>query len=194
VKVTPAAAPRKPPSFRLQVELLDVEVGAVGARLVQNCDGCSDAQAAELLSDLVRRSVLETASRPRGVLEVRSQPPGATVFVDGTELGITPYRRVAFVGSHKLVLRHTGYRSEQLSADVLDGQKQHVEVALHPGSEPLNVVVVERERTPLYRKWWFWAALGGAAATAAAVTTGVLLAQKTPAERELPPATYMFMF
>jgi len=175
----PAPANDPGPAWRLHVELLDVEVGAVGARLTEECTSCSNSQAADKLADMIKRAVLESASRPRGVLEVRSQPLGATVFVDGTELGITPYRRAAFAGPHKLVLRHTGFRSEQAEAQITEGEKRHVEVTLSSGSDPVQVVVIEKEKTPLYKKWWFWVAIGGAAAAAAAITAGVVVGTRS---------------
>ena len=111
-------------AWKLSVEILDVEVGAMGAKLTEECAACTDKQAAEKLGDMVKRAVIECVARPRGGLEVRSEPSGAAVFVDGTELGITPYKRVTFAGSHKVVLRHVGFRSEQVDVVVEDGQKQ----------------------------------------------------------------------
>jgi hypothetical protein len=188
--------------WHLNIELLDVELGSMGARLTEDCTSCTGKQAASQLGDMVKRAVIQTAALPRGILEVRSQPPGATVFVDGTELGITPYKRAAFAGKHKLVLRHTGYRSQQSEVVVDEVQRQRVELTLVPGSDPVNVVVVEkkilveREKTPVYKKWWFWVAIGGAAAAAAAITAGIVVGTQGSAatDRMLPANTYPFMF
>ena len=83
---------------------------------------------------------------------IYTQPPGASVFVDGSELGITPYKRPAFAGKHKLVLGHIGYRSEQRETEVIEAKPTHVEVTLVLGSEPTAVAV---EKTPVYKKWSF---------------------------------------
>ncbi len=194
VKVSQPAGEKKNPSFRLNVELLDVEVGAMGARLTEDCESCTGVKASEQLADMVKRAVFQSASLPRGVLEIRSVPPGATVFIDGTELGITPYKRPAFAGAHKLVLRHTGYRSQQVEAQVDDGQKKHVEVTLSVGTDPVKVVVIEREKksTPVYKKWWFWVAIAGSVAAAGAITAGIVVG--TEHGRMVPSNTLMFMF
>ncbi len=148
----PVTAAGKTPGLQLSVALFDGQVGALGARLEQDCPECTGSQAADKLAELTRRVVLQSAGRPRGVLEVSSQPPGAAVFVDGTELGITPYKRAAFAGKHKLVLGHIGYRSEQRETEVIEAKPTHVEVTLVLGSEPTAVAV---EKTPVYKKWSF---------------------------------------
>lgn len=182
-------------AWKLSVESLDVEVGAMGAKLTEECAACTDKQAAEKLGDMVKRAVIECVARPRGGLEVRSEPSGAAVFVDGTELGITPYKRVTFAGSHKVVLRHVGFRSEQVDVVVEDGQKQKIERKLASGADPAPVIVMEK--APVYKKWWFWVALGGAAVVAAGVTAGVVIGTRstpTTMDRTLPSNTFSFQF
>lgn len=180
-----------PAGFQLYVEIFDDEVGAVGVRQTQDCPGCTGAQAAERLSDMVKTAATENAGRPRSILEVDSLPSGAAVFVDGTELGITPYKRAVFAGKHKVVLSHVGYRSEQQET-VLD-EKNHprVEVKLTPGTDPAG----GREKTPVYKKWWFWVALGGAVVAASAITAGVVVATRpAAAERSQPANTLVIGF
>ena len=153
-------------------------------------------QAAEKLTDMMTRAILQSASRPRGVLEIQTEPAGASVFVDGTELGITPYKRPAFVGNHKVVLQHVGYHSEQFEAKVGETGRNRTDKTLVAGTDPVKVVVVEKEKTPVYKKWWFWVAIGGAAVAAAAITAGVVVGTGAAGggERTIPANTYMFTF
>lgn len=194
---TQLGAGRKSPDWHINVEVFDVEVGGFGARLTEDCADCSATKAGEQLTDMLMRAVLQSASQPRGVLELHTQPAGASVFVDGTELGITPYKRPAFAGNHKVVLQHVGYRSEQFEVQVDETRRQRLERTLTAGTDPVKVVVIEKEKTPVYKKWWFWVALGGAAAAAAAITAGIVVGTGAAAGSE-PPAvpanTYMFMF
>jgi hypothetical protein len=180
--------------WHMNVEVLDAEVGAIGARLTEDCTDCTTKKAAEKLLDMTRRAVLGNASRPRAMLMVQSQPPGAAVFVDGTELGITPHKRLAFTGPHKLVLRHIGFRSEQRDVVVDETAGQRLDVTLAPGSDPVQVVVVEKEKAPVYKKWWFWVAIGGAAVAAGAITAGVVIGTRGTESRMVPPNSLNFMF
>lgn len=172
--------------WHMKVEILDVEVGAMGVRLTEDCTGCTSQRAADFLLDMTRRAILQNASHPRGLLDVQSQPPGAVVIVDGTELGVTPYKRSAFTGKHKLVLRHVGYRSEQVDATVDETQTRHIDVTLKAGNDPA-------EKTPVYKKWWFWVAIGGAAVAASAITAGIVVGARG-SERALPENTFMVTF
>lgn len=181
-------------AWQLKVQVLDVDAGAFGAQLTEECPRCTDAQAAEKLGALVRRAVTTATSLPKGTLEISSQPSGATVFVDGTELGITPYKRTAFAGKHKLVLRHLGYRSEQAEVSVDASKLQHTEVKLTAGSDALTDSA-EGAKAPVYKKWWFWTAIGGAAILAAgAVTAAVVLSSSSAMTRSTPANTYVFTF
>ena len=182
-------------TYKLSAEVLDVDVGAVGAQKTEACVRCSVEQAAQKLGELLGRVIEESRNRPRGTLEVVSTPAGASVFVDGTELGVTPYKRAAFAGEHKLVLRHVGFRSEQVDVVVEDGQKQKIERKLASGADPAPVIVMEK--APVYKKWWFWVALGGAAVVAAGVTAGVVIGTRstpTTMDRTLPSNTFSFQF
>ena len=46
------------------------------------------------------------------VLQIRSEPPGATVSIHGVDVGVTPLdHEFDFYGSHGIVVRKNGYRS-----------------------------------------------------------------------------------
>jgi hypothetical protein len=170
--------------WHLKVELFDGEVGAVGARISEDCRGCMSAQAAEKLGDMIRQAVIKSTALPRGVLAIRSKPPGAAVFVDGTELGITPYKRAAFIGKHKLVLRHVGYRTEQIDAVVEETPGRAIDVTLTRGTD----------QPPVYKKWWFWVAIGGAALAAGAITAGIVVGTRGSSDRTLPDNNVIINF
>ena len=193
-KVSQPPGKDQQPVWKFSVDVLDVEIGATGAHVIEECTSCTIKEAAAKLGDMVARAVMETASRSRGSLDVRSEPMGATVYVDGTELGVTPYKRPLFVGKHKLTVRHVGYLSQQLEIEVADGQKVRQEIKMVAGTDPVSVVVVEKERTPLYKKWWFWTAIGGAVAVAGAVTAAIVLSNRPspPPDRMVPMNVLMF--
>lgn len=180
----PPSVQAKPPgAWSLKVSVFDMEVGAVGATVTESCPSCTTEAAADKLIDTVKRAVLENVARPRGKLEVQTTPPNALVFVDGTELGNTPYKRLAFAGPHAVIIRSTGYLSQQHKVTVVEQQRYTLDAKLTPGTDPLP----QAKDKPLYKKWWFWTAIGGAIVVAGAVTVGVVLGTRADTSAERMP-------
>jgi hypothetical protein len=171
-------------TYQLQVELWSVEVGAPGASMTSTCASCTIEGAAQSLRELTRQALHADAALPRGTLAIESTPSSAAVVVDGNESGVTPYQRSAFVGSHNVILRATGYSSQEATLTVADGRTSRLNVRLVPSTDAPRAG--GGEARPVYKKWWFWLALGGAVA-AAAITTGVVVNQ-TSAPSEPPHA------
>jgi hypothetical protein len=159
-------------TYQLQVAFHNVEIGAEGARAAQACSGCTAAEVAKLLQELVGKAAVVDAGRPRGRLQVDTIPPNAVLFVDGNELGPTPYRGPAFAGAHDLLVRATGYLSQQAKVDVYEGKTARLALQLIAGSDQPVAAPAEK---PIYKKWWFWVAIGGAAVAAAAITAGLVV-------------------
>ena len=63
-------------------------------------------------------------------LEVLSQPPGATVSVDGQQRGETPLSLSLDPGEHELALTRDGYLENRQSVDLEAGETETVSVAL----------------------------------------------------------------
>lgn len=183
-------APQSSPAdWKLKLELFHVDVGAMGAQLATDCLRCDTAQAGKALSDLLQKALFEEASRPRGSLHVSSKPPGALVFVDGTDLGVTPFKRPTYSGKHRLILRSAGYRSDQRDIDVPDSQKLLLDITLTEGEDPAELV--QEQRTPIYKKWWFWVAVGGAAAAVAGAATAGAIASQGPTSNGTPSTNHI---
>lgn len=177
----------------LKLELFHVDIGANGAQLSIDCRRCDTAQAGKALSDLLQKSLFEEAARPRGSLQIASKPPGALVFVDGTDLGVTPFKRPTYSGKHRLILRSAGFRSDQRDIEVPDSQRLQLDVTLTEGEDPAELAAATENRTPVYKKWWFWVAVGGAAAAVAGAATAGALASQGPTQNGTPAANH-FVF
>ena len=187
-------APKTTPGdWLLNLELFHVDIGASGAQLRGECRRCDTAQAGKALSDLLQKSLFEEAARPRGSIQIVSKPPGALVFVDGTDLGVTPFKRPAYSGNHRLLLRSAGFRSEQREIEVPDSQRLQLDVTLAEGEDPAELGKSMENRTPIYKKWWFWVAVGGAAAAVAGAATAGALASQGPTPNGTPAANH-FVF
>lgn len=67
-------------------------------------------------------TVTATEYVPRGFVNITTEPSGATVFLDGTEIGVTPLNRGQIdEGSHELRLLLDGYHPVTTSVDVRGG-------------------------------------------------------------------------
>ncbi len=73
-----------------------------------------------------------SAAVPTGIVEVRSDPPGATVVADGESKGTTPTSFRLAVGRHTLTISMSGYASVQRGVDVPAEGTVPVRVTLSP--------------------------------------------------------------
>ncbi len=73
---------------------------------------------------------LEANLAERGVQQVtvRSKPPGATLYIDGTVRGTTPWTGELPIGAHQVHAEHEDYQSRRVSV-TLDGEES-IELAL----------------------------------------------------------------
>ena len=96
-----------------------------------------------------------------GVVSLRTEPPGATVLVDGAEAGVTPAALEVMSGEHELEVRLAGYNAWSTRLLVEPNQPQElpdvtlakadgrVEVASNPSEATVSVNGEFRGRTPL---------------------------------------------
>jgi len=83
--------------------------------------------------------------RATGVVEVRSTPPGAAVYVDGNYQGLSPIKVEDLVdGQHAVLLERLGYITHGTLTPVVAGRVSSVEVDLAPtkGIEVLKTIDV----------------------------------------------------
>ncbi|HVU02966.1 MAG TPA: PEGA domain-containing protein [Polyangiaceae bacterium] len=86
-----------------------------------------------------RIEALEERLASRGVqqMTVLSDPPGATLLVDGTPVGITPYTLELAPGQHALGLRLAGHANVERSVYLSEHDAVDVSVALPPAAPPI---------------------------------------------------------
>ena len=99
-------------------------------------------------------------------LKISSQPPGARVFVNDEEIGVTPLKfSFTWYGDYDVILRKTGYQTlkthhrvaapwfqwapldfffEILWPTTLRDEHEMPEVALQPSAEPTNAELIDR--------------------------------------------------
>lgn len=119
------------------------------AKLAQTkyCLACKDDEvrtyAAQISKYLIDEYVLAMTVAK---VEVKSQPVGAEVVLDGALAGLTNNVFITSPGKHQVVVRLGGYQNEQREVETKAGTVQKVEVVLQPAGV---AAVVEPES-----KWW----------------------------------------
>lgn len=187
--------------WKVSGKLVDAAVGDVAASQEQPCPACTDEQVEARLTQLVRAVTTQGLARPRGQLELSSEPAGAVVKLDGRALGQTPVRHPVWAGSAELVIQRSGFLPERRRTYIPEGGTTRVAVTLQkeptrregpePPStlvaEPQLVTVRERESRPLWRL-----AAGGASLGAGALFLGfggaALALDQTCVVEAAPPA------
>ena len=148
--------------YRIDVSLADVAAGGDEiASASEGCEICGVMEAAALMetSAAVLRRKLDALNLGPTMLEVRSEPEGAVVRVDGEIVGTTPLERALPSGKHSVRVEASGYISLEREVVFVEGATESIDLTL----EPLPSVL------PPAR--WGWgalsvgiAALGGGAA------------------------------
>ncbi len=108
-----------------------------------------------------RQALAVTLTPDWGVVSLRTEPPGATVLVDGVEAGVTPAALEVMSGEHDLEVRLAGYnawstkllvaanQSQQLPDVTLAQADGRLEIASTPSEATVSVNGEFRGRTPL---------------------------------------------
>lgn len=105
-----------------------VVAGDGAAAVVQRrCDGCNDAQLADIAERLTEALLHDMAVRnQQTILELQTTPAGATVTLDGRPIGITNaaggITQTTYPGPHKLTVQHPGYLLNERTIDLPAGQ------------------------------------------------------------------------
>jgi tetratricopeptide (TPR) repeat protein len=122
-------------------------------------------------------------------LEIGVNVDGATVELDGSEIGKTPLGKPLIIrrGKHEVAVRHVGYEPQKKELDLTEEKEKRllitlVEIPQEEIEEPVEPAPVEEEpevveENPKPKRPWTWISfgLGGATGIAAIVTGSVQL-------------------
>jgi hypothetical protein len=111
--------------------------------------------------------VRPVASTRNGGTRIESSVDGATVWIDGHEVGLAPADPRLSSGRHTVEVRADGHQRAQWSMTVADGAVTHLAAQL----EPARGGSATERATPFYTRWWFWTILGVAAIGGAVALT-----------------------
>ena len=121
--------------WALKLALIDAPTGDYAATVDKRCDHCTADQASTMLEEATAALLQKGATRPRGTMEVLSDPPGADVLLIDRRLGQTPYVRAAFAGGYDVTLKLAGYPPVRQHLEVEDGKKATTRATLLPESK-----------------------------------------------------------
>jgi hypothetical protein len=123
----------KPGSIRLTAQLATSTARTTGYEYAYCNQGCSDNTLAQSAADLVGR-LLTSASADRGdtFIEVISDPPGATISIDGRLVGAAGRKFAVKEGRYRVLAQLSGHRDEDAEIDVGQGQTKQVSLKLEP--------------------------------------------------------------
>lgn len=137
----------------------------------------------EELIDEIRVAAFRLVAPERlvGNIAILSDVPGATVNLDGIDVGKTPLPAPLSglpVGVHKLAVTREGFTS--WSEDVPVRFEKTTQVVVHQSAMSEAARRAERRRraageTPIYARWYFWAGMA-----ASAILTGVAVGFAVP--------------
>ncbi|MCX4245492.1 PEGA domain-containing protein [Paraliomyxa miuraensis] len=153
--------------YTLVVDILASDGQSLG-RKEGSCEICTYEEAGVALRELVAQAAADLGPPPTvaGTLVVTSVPAGATVRIDGAEVGVTPYEGSVDAGPHKVELSLDGHQTAWRSVELAGGATQTVELALDrtaAGMSPKTTATIG------------WAAIGvGAAALVGGIALLVL--------------------
>lgn len=162
-----------PGEWELDLSAMDPELPEPAAQEHLRCAPCTDEALAERLRERAPAVVRAGIGRPRGLIRVRSEPPGASVEIEGAARGVTPLELRRFAGSYTVRLSLKDYREALRPITVGEGQPVDLAVALDPIPKPkiaplgpLLVTRTRRDKRPTWRLVLGGALIAGGAAVA----------------------------
>jgi hypothetical protein len=158
-------------AYTVELELLaaDVATGPI-ARMEKSCAPCTFDEANEMMSNAATQ--LHDGVGTMVPVRVSTDPPGATIELDGKAVGTAPLDLDVLPGDHVFRAKLAGRADAQVTSSVSrqsGGDAQIVALSLPTG--PVEAVHEDTGGPGPYRIWK-WAATGGAVA---AVASGIWL-------------------
>jgi hypothetical protein len=121
-------------SYDFHLWIGDGYTGRVSARVRQRCDICglkAVGEKMELAASALAAKLRDTATSPARVA-VQTDPPGATIFVDGDAVGPGPRDLELVAGPHELAAEAKGHIRTRLKVTAVAGVQERVLLRLLP--------------------------------------------------------------
>jgi hypothetical protein len=177
--------------YEVQLEARDARNGSVVASSTHPCQPCGRDEVRELIVREVAAlggRVARLESTP-ATLAIESDPPGATVLVDGERVGTTPMEVRLGPGEHRIETQLEGYASQSRTVEAVPGVSERWTPRLHADGSRPDTAVDEgpRRREPLWPAGW---ALVGTGVASLAVGVTFLALHHRPYRSKCSGADY----
>jgi len=136
-------APARLTSLQLTVGQHDIQISAPGYQTQQ--EQLSLVHGVNPQRNYVLQKIAFSAEPPNtpalGTLDLKSDPAGAAILVNGRDFGATPGTAQLAAGTYEILLRHPGYEDFADSVTVSSGLKSEVFERLRPRGGTLSILV-----------------------------------------------------
>lgn len=135
-------------NYAFSLELIEIDSGEVVATAAGRCEICGLADAGTELAALAAslRDKLDRLVTAPPTVRIETTPPGARVFVDGEDRGVSPLELQTVAGHHRIEARKPGHVAATRELDLVDGVRERVALALTPVPAADAVVVPPQPR------------------------------------------------
>jgi tetratricopeptide (TPR) repeat protein len=114
----------------LSARILDVRTRQVAAERSIDCPSCTAPVRVVRIGTTVYELLATALSRPRGILSITWEPPGAALQINGEPRGLAPLRQEVFAGVYEVVAEQKGFLPSKASVEVRPGQSATAQLRL----------------------------------------------------------------
>jgi hypothetical protein len=121
-------------SYMIELHMVDGRTGQVAAQVHSACNICglkAVAEKIELAASALRAKLLASAKAPARLL-VESDPPGASLAVDGEEVGLAPREIELAAGTHTITAKSDGFIAATRTVSAVSGVNERLTIRLLP--------------------------------------------------------------
>ncbi len=121
-------------NYAVGIDIIDGISGTLAASSRESCQLCGLSEVGELLATqaAVLRAKADVLALEPAVVAIASDPPGATIWIDGESIGTAPLEHELSAGQHRATARKPGYIEQILTIETVQGVRERVSFELLP--------------------------------------------------------------
>jgi hypothetical protein len=118
--------------YSFVIDVSSTRTGEVVATVEGDCDLCGFEDVGALIEAKAAAAAasIERLRAAIAMVEITSSPPGATLEVDGTQMGTTPTAIELTPGMHRVRVVKPGFRAQTVEVEAIEGLRKTIELPL----------------------------------------------------------------